>query len=67
MGFGNDDTRRHLFLKSTLFQKSSTGKTLFSVTVVLIASNVLVFLLMPISSQHIVRFDGWLVLRWGGD
>jgi membrane associated rhomboid family serine protease/Flp pilus assembly protein TadD len=43
------------------------SKALHSATAALVAVNVLVFLAMSASAHHILKFDGGLVLEWGGN
>lgn len=53
--------------ESLLPTSATPGKALSSLTVGLIAVNVLVFLLMAAGAHQLLRFDGGLVLRWGGN
>lgn len=43
------------------------AKSYLSMTTALIAINLVVFLMMAASSHHVLKFDGGLVLRWGGN
>lgn len=45
----------------------SAVRHLTSATVSLIALNVLIFIVMAYTGHHLLKFDGGLVLRWGGN
>ena len=53
--------------ENLLAAPSRTAQALRSGTAALVAINVLVFLAMAASAHHILKFDGGLVLRWGGN
>lgn len=53
--------------ENLLTAPSRTGKALPSATAAVVAINVLVFLAMSASAHHILKFEGGLVLGWGGN
>lgn len=52
---------------SVLAAATSGGRALHSATAALVAVNLLIFLLMAASGHHLLRFNGGLVLGWGGN
>jgi membrane associated rhomboid family serine protease/Flp pilus assembly protein TadD len=53
--------------ENVLAASPAGSKALHSATAALVAVNVLVFLAMSASAHHILKFDGGLVLEWGGN
>ena len=53
--------------QNILAASPASSQAFRSATAALVAINTLIFLLMAASSHHLLRFDGGLVLEWGGN